>query len=364
MIAYAAGRQIAIPLSGGYDSRLIATMLKKLGYENVIAFTYGVPGNKDSEISKTTAEKLGVPWHFVEYSNERWRAWFESTERKDYYRMGSGWASLAHTQDWPAVWELTERGVLDPDAVIVPGHGAMAILSHLKFFETHSHGMSADLLAKVIRKTKYNLRPFPKEPYNVQLFLRIKEQSIAICKNIPPDTPSAFTFWEWQERQAKFLANAVRVYDFWGYDWWMPLWDAEFMRFWQGVPLELRLNKRWYAGYVVEAYSESAGVPVQDAGSTERSRKMSGLGNWQKYLSDSVKKSNVLRFFSAQVLLQLRLRQAQKHPFATFGKFPASLLVSSLKAGIGLNGINAICLLSFLTSELKDSDGFGANSCE
>ena len=58
----------------------------------------------------------------------------------------------------------------------------------------------------------------------------------------PAELADAFEAWEWQERQAKFIVNSVRVYDFWGHDWWMPLWDAGFMRFWQGVPLEFLMQ--------------------------------------------------------------------------------------------------------------------------
>ena len=36
------GKQIAIPLSGGYDSRLIASGLHKIGFKNVICFSYGL----------------------------------------------------------------------------------------------------------------------------------------------------------------------------------------------------------------------------------------------------------------------------------------------------------------------------------
>ena len=49
LVRYANGRQIAIPLSGGYDSRLILSILSKTGYQNILCFTYGVKGNKESE---------------------------------------------------------------------------------------------------------------------------------------------------------------------------------------------------------------------------------------------------------------------------------------------------------------------------
>lgn len=81
LIRYANGRHIVIPLSGGYDSRLIATLLKRRGYENILTFTYGVPGNKESAYSKKVADALGLKWHFIEYSNELWREAWQTEER-------------------------------------------------------------------------------------------------------------------------------------------------------------------------------------------------------------------------------------------------------------------------------------------
>jgi hypothetical protein len=60
----------------------------------------------------------------------------------------------------------------------------------------------------------------------------------------------AFELWDWQERQAKYIVNAVRLYEYWGYDWWLPLWDSEFVEFWHHVPLRLRLARRRYMQFV------------------------------------------------------------------------------------------------------------------
>ena len=60
LIASAKGRQIVVPLSGGLDSRIIVAMLKRLGVEDVICFTYGKRGNREAEISRQVAEALWV----------------------------------------------------------------------------------------------------------------------------------------------------------------------------------------------------------------------------------------------------------------------------------------------------------------
>jgi len=122
LIEIANGRAIVVPLSGGYDSRLIVLMLKRLGYENIITFTYGRPGNKESEVSRKVAELLGLQWEFVPYSNEDWYRWYNSSERKDYSKLAGNSCSLPHIQDWPAVWQLKNKNLIPGDCIFVPGH--------------------------------------------------------------------------------------------------------------------------------------------------------------------------------------------------------------------------------------------------
>ena len=45
-------------------------MLKRLGYRNVIAFSYGRLGNEESAISNFVANDFKIRWEFIEYSNE------------------------------------------------------------------------------------------------------------------------------------------------------------------------------------------------------------------------------------------------------------------------------------------------------
>ena len=42
------------------------------------------------------------------------------------------------------------------------------------------------------------------------------------------DGGQALEAWDSRERVSKYIVNSVRAYEFWGYDWWVPFWDAEF----------------------------------------------------------------------------------------------------------------------------------------
>jgi asparagine synthase (glutamine-hydrolysing) len=65
LIRRAQGRTIAVPLSGGYDSRLIVLMLKRLGYRNLLAFSYGLLKDEESCISRAMARSLDIQWQFI-----------------------------------------------------------------------------------------------------------------------------------------------------------------------------------------------------------------------------------------------------------------------------------------------------------
>ncbi len=51
-------RTIVVPMSGGYDSRLIGVSLRDLGCRKVICYSYGVPGNWESKISRELTDYL------------------------------------------------------------------------------------------------------------------------------------------------------------------------------------------------------------------------------------------------------------------------------------------------------------------
>jgi asparagine synthase (glutamine-hydrolysing) len=318
LLAWADGRTIVIPLSGGYDSRLIAAMLKRLGYQNLKAFSYGRPGNREAQLSQQVADNLGIPWLFVPYSNEAWRRWFYSPEREAYYRMAHGLSSLPHIQDWPAVWELQQQRQLGQDAVFVPGHtGDFVSGGHIptKLLSAQPSGETA-LVDSVLRK-HYSLWDYSDQQDELERVLH--DRIIRLVETNDFDTPvqvaNAYEKWEWQERQAKHIVNSVRVYDFWGHDWWLPLWDADVMAYWQQVPLTWRIGKRLYEEYVIATYAEVAKVGAQVACETDKD---SVIGR----MKDLVRQAPVFPL-ALRIYDQVKRRgEYDNHPLAWYGIMP------------------------------------------
>ncbi|MDN5822140.1 MAG: asparagine synthase-related protein, partial [Brachybacterium sp.] len=116
------GRIIALPLSAGLDSRLLASLLARDGYPNVQTFTYGLPGNSEALASSRIAESLGLPWRQVTHTAQELRRAWTTPSTESFLREASGGASLPHIQDWFAMRALTAEGALPSGSIVIPGH--------------------------------------------------------------------------------------------------------------------------------------------------------------------------------------------------------------------------------------------------
>jgi asparagine synthase (glutamine-hydrolysing) len=262
---FAGGRTIVVPLGGGLDSRLIVLFLKLSGYDKVITFTYGRPGYKESKISRRVASELGFTWIFIPYSNESWRRWGRSKEWTEYLRFAHGLCTTPHIQDFPAVWELKREGLVPDDSVLVPGHMPTPNdASHRLPVEwIKEETISADELVTKITESYCTLQDWSRLRTLIQpeLCKKINDVLQPPSALTPEEAISYFDRWWWESSWAKFIVNSVRVYDFWGYSWWLPLWDYELVKFWRTLPFDLRFEDRFEHAYVRQLETKTTGRP-------------------------------------------------------------------------------------------------------
>ncbi len=250
LIDSAQGRTLVIPLSGGYDSRQIAVMLRRLGYSNVICYTYGSSRHGECVTSRKVAKFLSYPWQIVETNRRMWFKAFHSPEMRDYFLHSTHLASSPHVQDWLAVRTLQERDLIPADAIIVPGHsGGFPQGANLpQLFEDKCEISRRELLSALYHK-HFDLWYCPNDLQN-RLFGPMITDYLRIPEEMAAETAaSLFDEWDWRQRQACFIVNCIRVYDFFGYEWRMPFWDLEFMEFWRRVPLAQRMHRQLYKDY-------------------------------------------------------------------------------------------------------------------
>lgn len=226
-----------IPLSGGYDSRTIINYLYKLGLKNVICFSYGMEKNIQSEISKQVADALGYEWHFIDY-----KFWIHKLNLNviyEYIEFGFNGVNIPHLQDFPAVFALKELGILQKNDIFVPGHALEVIagnhlsekMQYCNNFENviptiSHHFMGFGYHNKSKSKIFEHVKSIASE-YN------LKESQIAEC-------------FDWQERQTKFIANSVKVYEYFGYESRIPEWDGTLIKYWEKIGFNYRLHRNMF----------------------------------------------------------------------------------------------------------------------
>jgi len=249
------GKKLVVPLSGGLDSRVIVAMLKRLGANDITCISYGGKGNREAAISKKVAEALGYDWLFVEYTTRKWYKCYNS-EEADYFKMWAGnLSSLPHMQDFLALKELKSQGKLPDNSVFVPGHsGDMLAGSHIpRYYLDNSKKYDSETFLADSLKKHYNLWKWPHELELEQIFKEKINKSAAGLEIKDNDScANAIEFLDFNERQAKFIINSVRAYEFFGYEWRMPFWDAELINFFLKVPMKYRISQDLYKKYARE----------------------------------------------------------------------------------------------------------------
>lgn len=278
LIDHAKGRTLAVPLSGGYDSRLIVLMLKKLGYKNVIAFTYGNETSEDVRLSKAVADRLEIKWLYIDIDKDEYSSASTNKEYLEYLSYAGKATSVPHLQDWLVIKKMKDQDLIPSDCIFVPGHVG-DILS----------GECSDRKAGLYRCTTANNRRAASAIVDY-LFTEkllshkeIKYYEQYICDEMSNyegivDSASAYELWWMNERTSKFIVNSVRTYEFFGYDWWLPLADRDYFKFWESVPLKYRVEQKLYSDAILLLMNEVMGISIQREGEqTAVKKKIKGI---------------------------------------------------------------------------------------
>lgn len=242
------GKHIAIPLSGGYDSRLIVAWLLKNGYRNFTAFTYGREGNNEMGMAKQVARTLNINWIPITYSEKAVKGIVDDGFFDDYIPFASLACSMPFFQDYTAAKLLKTSNLIPRDSVIVPGHsGDFLAGSHL--YPKHK-AISDKSLIKYILRRHHTLLKVDKNAMH-----SIAKQVEDFIKSVGKTLPHSKLEWrDFKERQAKFIVNSTRTYQYFDYKLRLPLFDSELIEFFKTLPFDVKLVKRLYVDVIEEEY--------------------------------------------------------------------------------------------------------------
>lgn len=244
------GRTAVIPLSGGHDSRILTFYLKRLGYSHIITYSYGLPGNSESVRSEKVAKILGLPWHYVYTDPDEMRKLYQNEFRQFALFTGNG-TSLPHLQEWFAVERLRKRGVFPEDCVFIPGYGGDFTAGEFIWRDvTQAEPISAETLIQFIMKYEFvpdfmlGREKMTSEEDKVVIRTELQKEFSELLEKSRVFTAkeanqlvdrAILTGW-----YSKFIANAIRVFDYLGYKWLMPFFERSQFELWSKIDNSLR----------------------------------------------------------------------------------------------------------------------------
>lgn len=333
-IQYLDGRPALIPLSGGYDSRFVLSMLKKADYKDITAFTYGQPEGHEAQVAKKVCEALDVQWHFVEYNlslfyNSIGHGWDE------YMEFASNGVSVPQEQEYFAIGALKEK--VDPKSVICPGFSGDV--------------QAGSFLPNAFYRSKWEKSKETAKQYIQSRLTRLESlDDVQMAFGGAQNRSDSFeTFYaqveEWvlTERIAKYVVNGVRCYEFFGLDWYLPLWDSEFIRFWKAVPNAHRYDKQLYIDVLNSSLLKPLHIDMEAGGFDQvyksnnwaswlREHTPQGVRKWAKkwfFPSNEIEINNLNGF---SILLQEKMGNTQIHTEMPVNEAMARYLMMLLKS--------------------------------
>ena len=261
MISSLNNRQVVIPLSGGYDSRLIASILRHYNYENVICFTYGMRNNFEAISAEKIANDLGYKWVFVDLDIKEQASFYQSNDFSLYLEYADTPNSVPYYQGLYSVKYLKEKKIIDNNAVFINGNSGDFITGgHISgvYQYCDKNYLCKDISDAIINKY-YSLWGYIKNSDNISTIVRkiannynrLKgsySTSINICDFI--------YYYEFVNRQSKYVIQGQKIFEYYGHDWRMPLWDSKMIEFWSSVPNNYK-NKQVLYKSAIEKYNYS-----------------------------------------------------------------------------------------------------------
>jgi hypothetical protein len=179
-------------------------------------------------------------------------------QTKKYLSYGCNGTSLPHLQDYLAIKRLQEAKVLKDNDIFIPGHSFDMICgSHINPDVLKSNIFSCGGVCELIHNKHCVFWPdkHGQESVLKRINTLIDHDNTEVRGHCAIATMEWFN---WQERQSKFIVNSVRAYELLGFRWRIPLWDRDLTEWFRSVPYALRLHRRLF----VEAYEKVLAEPT------------------------------------------------------------------------------------------------------
>ena len=229
-------KRVLLPLTCGYDSRLLACLLKEYGHRDVVCATWGRATNPER-----VAQTLGFKYHFITYDPRLVGGFTQLPEIIPFLDYCGHLSSMPYLQDYFAVKQLTDEGIIDDKTVAIPGlSGDFIRGSHL--YDQLPTARDKDITRSLISMFGNSYARTKSE--RKMLADTILKYHFDLFSSLSPT--GKFDLWDYTERQAKFIGNSSQVYNYFGMDHMAVLLDREIVDLFLNLPFEQRIGSKLY----------------------------------------------------------------------------------------------------------------------
>jgi asparagine synthase (glutamine-hydrolysing) len=246
-------RQIVVPLSAGNDSRLIVSGLKEVGVKNVVCFSYGRKGNFETPVSKSVAKKLGYRWIYIQDRLKDKRQFFQSEVYQKYVEAFESFSCNPNVQEVYEVFLLKKTNLVDNNAIIINGScgdfisgGHIRPISDIKFSQKTIGEINWNKFLNKHYSLWRDLRNSTNDSNIVSELENTLSSRIIEFSNFEERHYAIMEHAEFVGRQSKYIMGQQRTYEYFGYEWRMPLWSDEMLNFWESVPYKYKIDQYLY----------------------------------------------------------------------------------------------------------------------
>ena len=264
-------RPVAIPLSGGYDSRLIAVMLKQHGITDALCYHIGHPGSDEERYAREAAEKLGFKYIFLDGEKlaAENTASLDDTDFCNYYQYVGDYTNFVWLYEYYGLKRMFSAGYIAPDTVFLPGHSGDFIAgSHLRKGCISPRSSTNALATSIVLRS-----------FEYRAGVRVAKEVRDYFKKELAGGHTAVSAYQWfimQNRQAQQIVNSTKVYGFFGHQVLLPLWDNSLVDLFRTLPYKQLIDCTLYTDCVKRIFSK-AGLSTERAGGGGRPAKLPRL---------------------------------------------------------------------------------------
>ena len=249
-------KHIVVLLSGGSDSRLIASSLKHIGAKNITCMTYGIESSEEVRVSKEVAKNLGFDHVFISLNKNMAKEYFLSEEFDDYFTSMDSYSSVPYISEIYQIRKYLDICKFPSSEVVFINGNTGDFLNGSHIPDTSKNWESIGDVIDYVYNKHYSMWGYMKNDANKLALSRMLLDDLysTIPKNFLNNISyeSIYEIIEYYGRQSHLIVTNQRIYDFFGCDWKMPFWDSRYVEFWESVGIDNKVEHKLYSQAINE----------------------------------------------------------------------------------------------------------------